>query len=311
MNQQLQPDDFATIAALARQHRFPIPGAETRIFRGRERVRVRDTEIRRTAEEWIRRDRAPRPGEPPDEGGRWSEAQTEPAASRTEWNRRGRKVRPGAAPAGECGGRVGDRYRVWDVYRESDTIPKQVRRIAPPKRLDDVLLSIFTMNRSAKRWRDAARTYYEAGMHGFAQSSRWKKEEAYRLKDRGILYAIAHELLRFEGMHGGFGLWAGGGYRFHARFVPLDTVVDGSERGTFVVDAKPRTSREPRVMDAKETLRALPEYTPAELGLKEIPPERPYESRRYDEWDEEDLEALEEELEALKEETMEPPVVGP
>jgi tellurite resistance protein len=48
--------------------------------------------------------------------------------------------------------------------------PKLKLTIKPAKQVD-LLAAIFAVNRSAKRYRDAAETHYRERMHGFARTS--------------------------------------------------------------------------------------------------------------------------------------------
>lgn len=51
----------------------------------------------------------------------------ERAVSRTEWRRRGFCVRPAQEPHAVVGGRVGGKYRQWEVYRD-DQVEAVARR---------------------------------------------------------------------------------------------------------------------------------------------------------------------------------------
>jgi hypothetical protein len=122
----------------------------------------------------------------------------------------------------------------------------------------DLLAAIFTVNRAAKRQRDLAQTYYQRGMHGFAGSSKDRKQGYYELKDRGIVAAHGAGRLTCAFRHGGLYLWTGEGYSFHSTLKPEGAEVpelplgDGEEH--FFVEAKPKGTKEPRLTDALRTL---------------------------------------------------------
>jgi hypothetical protein len=81
---------------------------------------------------------------------------------------------------------------LWDAQvvrkaeRRKGFLDTPQRRIKIGAKLDsnhdvDLLAAIFTVNRAAKRRRDAAQKYYQNGMYGFAGSSRREKETYYSL----------------------------------------------------------------------------------------------------------------------------------
>ena len=59
----------------------------------------------------------------------------------------------------------------------------------PPTTID-LLLAVFTVNKSAKRYRNRARSNFSKGQHGFAGHARTTKEHLYALKDKGIAEPI-------------------------------------------------------------------------------------------------------------------------
>ncbi len=86
--------------------------------------------------------------------------------------------------------------------------------------------------------------------------SREKKESLYELKERGIKAAYAQGLLRFEGVCNGLAMYTGGGYCFHSHLVPVEFngPFTTEESPAIYVEAKPKTKREARLMDAEHTL---------------------------------------------------------
>jgi hypothetical protein len=125
----------------------------------------------------------------------------------------------------------------------------------------DLLAAIFTVNRAAKRQRDAAQAYYQNRMHGFAGASKRRKIQFYALKDRGI--AAAHQAGRLTCLyrHGGLFLWQGESYSFHSTLKPIGLEVPElplREGEDFLfVEAKPKGAKEPRLSDAQHTLLRL------------------------------------------------------
>jgi hypothetical protein len=145
----------------------------------------------------------------------------------------------------------------------------QIRREQRKTKLDtlenvDLLVAIFTVNRAAKRQRDLAQKHYRNGMHGFAGSSRKRKEEYYDLKDRGIMSAHQAGQLSCEYRHGNLFLWRGEGYSFHSTLKPtglevLEMALNDGQQHLFI-EAKPKGAKEPRIADAVYTLEGLVGY---------------------------------------------------
>jgi len=80
------------------------------------------------------------------------------------------------------------------------------RRNATPKpepQKIDVLAATFTVNRAAKRMRNASQAHYVGRRHGLAGHNRRRKEELYELKDRGIAACVVAGRLKWIGTHGG------------------------------------------------------------------------------------------------------------
>jgi hypothetical protein len=139
------------------------------------------------------------------------------------------------------------------------SVDHQRRRSPLPKRID-LLSAIFAVNRSAKRYRDAAQKHYRLRQHGFARNARCEKEELYELKDRGIAAAYIAGRLVYVGVHGRLAIYRGEGYCFHSTIQPRDAVQIEIPfaKEHFLIESRPRTTREPRLCDAVAMLKALP-----------------------------------------------------
>jgi hypothetical protein len=176
--------------------------------------------------------------------------------------------------------------------RERDKWKQRGERKSEPVCVD-LLAAIFSVNRSAKRYRDAAQKCYALKKHGFARQGRETKEELYALKDRGI--AEAFRLGRITPMlrKGGLIEYRGEGYCFHSTLLPVDIALAQSTDDTILyVDAKPRGSAEVRMLDAKHTLSALPpagdQFTRNELPTPPRQNIKPHGNRYRGGWDDDD-----------------------
>jgi hypothetical protein len=147
----------------------------------------------------------------------------------------------------------------WLRSRVPPLKPQRTSRTPAPV---DLLAAIFSVNRSAKRHRDAAQTYYRQRMHGFAGRARETKEDLYALKDRGIAQAHNEGRLTYHGRHGGLAIYTGEGYCFHSTLVPEEAVEEPSpandDQTPIFVEGKPRGSKEARLCDAQFTLARIP-----------------------------------------------------
>lgn len=146
-----------------------------------------------------------------------------------------------------------------------------------------ILSCIFTVNRSAKRRRDAAASCYRSRLFGLATNHKSKKESLYELKERGIAYAASQGWLKPQTKHGGLCLWQGEGYSFHSTLCPADLAESRGGEDRIFIEAQPKKAGEPRLIDAEATLEELPESNHALDRL-----ERPYVPRGQltedDEW---------------------------
>lgn len=214
------------------------------------------------------------------------------AVSQTEWGRRGFKVKPEEIrnPLSRIRGGVGNGKVIeWCVYRKDQVIPKKPTPAVKEPVLVTILAAVWGINRAAKRNRDAAQNYYQAGKHGFAGHAKETKEYYYNLKSQTIEHLAKEGILIPSGFHQFPGeLWAeilcGEGYSFH-RPCPPPKNPQGTDLSLDRIEAKPRTAREPRLKDAIFTIEA---YL-SEKGRVDIYswPERTR-NRRWHDWDEDD-----------------------
>jgi hypothetical protein len=173
----------------------------------------------------------------------------------------------------------------------------QKRHIKAPGEVD-LLSAIFTVNRTAKRFRNTARILYETGqrskqpigmfgrmkatVHTFGLSTHYKdrKERLYYLKDVGIAHAYNQGRITCVGKHGNLAMYKGEGYIFHSTLVPLGVEIDQSESDSWItVEAKPKRSKEPRLKDAVCTLEELDENESSKFQRLESPR---FESKRFE-----------------------------
>ena len=130
--------------------------------------------------------------------------------SRTKWQRRDRVVLPDQEPK---------EIRSWEkgeypVYSIDQTRPKKRMNKIPPKEID-LLAAIFTVTRAAKRYRDAASASYQSRTYAFATAHKERKEECYRLKDRGIVAAYRAGRITATHTAGPLTEYHGEGYCYH------------------------------------------------------------------------------------------------
>jgi hypothetical protein len=182
------------------------------------------------------------------------------ATSKTSANERGLSVE-GLKPVGY---RKPWRRQGWDVYLVADMKPLQPKRTVyvPPPMEIDLLAAIWVVNRQAKRCRDRASKFYAASRHALATRNRVLKEDLYSLKDAGLQQAMSDGLISCKGTINfpdsadRLYCWVGGGYCYHSFTLTPGYDVPAVE-GTLFVEAKPKKSSEPRLMDAKATLEPI------------------------------------------------------
>lgn len=165
---------------------------------------------------------------------------------------------------------------------EDECYTLRVKYVAPnkwehsPPVVIDVLAATFAINKSAKRYRDAAATYYQRGMHGLAHHASEVKKLYYKLKDIGVVKAYTDRRLEYGGRHGRLALYRGEGYVFHSTLAPVEepTLVADDDQEALFVSAKPKGSAEARLIDARFTLCAI-EVITIDFHRLEVP-------RQYD-----------------------------
>lgn len=227
---------------------------------------------------------------------RWSKAK-----SKTEWRRQGRRIRKAEEPIGTKSCRTGNGAAVWHVFAEDQTEPIHRKQLRPPvvlpKTPENILAAIFTVNRSAKRFRDAASSLYakarggDRSLHGFVRQNKEKKNKLYRLKDRGIIYAFGQGWIRCEGVHGSLTLYRGCGYCFHSLLRPKKLDIEETGDVALFIESKPKDKGELRLKDAEATLKQLDvdEKGFQRMNLPRFSrPSRHAHRHQIDEWSDED-----------------------
>ena len=180
--------------------------------------------------------------------------------NKTEWRARGFVPQDGMRPA-----QVRVTRAPWGRCEHHLFLFDQVRplrrRSAPharsfPATLENVALATFLVNRSAKRYRDAASSCYEKGAFAFATQNKARTDSLYRAKDVGVRRLIDAGALRCVSQHGDKFLWQGLGYSFHSARMPDSVPVQTSPDAVFV-PAKPAARCRMRLIDARELLGCL------------------------------------------------------
>lgn len=191
---------------------------------------------------------------------------TQFASSTTAWRCSGRKVISGSVPHAirtcRVGGGSGVKSVKYAVYRHDQTLAIKRRNpsrkaVAHPLTPQNVLAAMFSVNRSAKRYRDAAQTCYRSGAHGFAKSLRKRKEKLYELKERSVVHAYRAGSIVAVGLHDSLTVYRGEGYCFHSPLRPENVMLETTSEESVFVESKPRQSSEMRLMDAEATLEQL------------------------------------------------------
>lgn len=153
-----------------------------------------------------------------------------------------------------------------------------VVRQKPPIKLaiskKNVLASIFALNRSAKRFRDAASDAYDRRSWKAASRCSKKKRQLYSLKDRGILFAVKNLWLSPVEISMPLTVYRGGGYCFHSLLMPKGLDLPISEDWTGQIDAKPKSNSDLRLKDAVFLLERIGEQDQSNFIC------RSFESRR-------------------------------
>lgn len=194
----------------------------------------------------------------------YRQADMEEVQSRTAWRKKDRQIVRCSPPVGWTSYHFQGGFTVqYDLYRISDTVPFAARHQRPAVAFsltdsDRLLQAIFTVNRSAKRHRDAAKGQYSSGCYKFASNSRRKKEDMYELKDAGIAYANRLGLIKPVRTIGSTTEYRSDRYCFHSYLRPVDLPADTHHADTTLyVESKRASSGEMRVCDAVATLEQL------------------------------------------------------
>jgi hypothetical protein len=138
-----------------------------------------------------------------------------------------------------------------------------MRTAPPPVELaltpDNVLRATWTVNRSAKRFRNAAQRCYAKDAFEFATVNREKEEKLCDLKDAGIVWLHERKALHPAAIQGGLCVWRGGGFCFHSTLMPRGSGISPKTKGTCLyIEAKPKLADELRLADAIHLLEQLP-----------------------------------------------------
>lgn len=190
----------------------------------------------------------------------WDEAKAAGLKTKTSWSQAGRSLLSAAEPAAMHIGR----YDVYDLYDESQTHPKRVSK--KPAVIIDLLAALFTITRSAKRYRDSAQACYRSEQYGFAGSASRQKKHLYQLKDNGLVAAVHTGRVKAIGTHGCLTIYRGEGYCYHSLLRPKGIVLPEVGNAPLIIEAKPKTTDEPRLKDAVHTLQELPPL--ADIAIK-------------------------------------------
>jgi len=178
--------------------------------------------------------------------------------TKTQWSREGRRLQHNAKPVGKK--RIAKGFCF--LYDAADTEPKK-KSVKPPVlpatiTPEIILAATFTVNRAAKRFRNASKSCYHFRCHGLASANKSTKDLLYDLKDKGIAWAYCNGVIEPEQIHGRLALYRGNGYCFHSTLLPRNhNTLKSDTDGHFFAEAKPRESQEIRLADAKAILGSL------------------------------------------------------
>jgi hypothetical protein len=179
----------------------------------------------------------------------------------TTLRERGLRPRAGEAPTRieqwSYRSRSGVRH-LWRLDQTVDIKPRVLEPVTLEQTPANILRAVWTVNRAAKRRRDAAETAYGSRLHGFAGSHKRAKDQYYTLKDRGIAWLAHHGHLTATHRHAQLVVWSCDGYRFHSSLIPHDVQLPSGETDLIRQEAKPRDAAELRLIDAVALLERLP-----------------------------------------------------
>jgi hypothetical protein len=178
----------------------------------------------------------------------------------TELRERGLRPKTGERPAKIEEWKYHSRRGTRHLWRLDQTVAVKPRNLIPAEiepTAENVLRAVWSVNRAAKRRRDAAQSSYQQAMHGFAGRHREQKEEYYRLKDRGIAWLAHKGHVAPTHRHGQLVVWEGLGYSFHSTLAPQEGPLPETGEGAAFIEARPRSAKEMRLVDAVALLSGL------------------------------------------------------
>lgn len=196
----------------------------------------------------------------------------------SEWKELGKKPKDGQSPRQtkrRYGGgviKLFDYRQVRDIRTQARVTPAEIE-VSP----SNVACAGWTVNRAAKRYRDAASSCYQSKFHGFARHNSETKSELYFLKDIAVAWLASNGHLLPERIHGSLCLWVGLGYSFHSTLT-IAGVPRTDNAAPLLVEAKPRGKGELRLVDAKALLRKLDDrrsgFARLSMPIREYPSAR-------------------------------------
>ena len=164
--------------------------------------------------------------------------------------------------------RIYVRNRLWidiGLYREDQVRPLRRYWNVPLKEVP-ILLAVWAINRSAKRYRDFSSKQYSRHNHNFARFGSQTKKKLYHLKDQTLHYLVEEGVLQVKGYHRFDAGWAevlkGEEFTFHrpCRKPEVDNEEDVPQ--IEEIEAKTRERGEPKLKDAVFTLENYLEHRP-------------------------------------------------
>ena len=259
MAQQELTEAFTTIAAARRAGFHPLPPG----YYGGEQIEVKGQLLARnplrarSKTEWAAEDCEIRDGEEPHamvtayfgKSVYYAVFRHDQVEARIS----GQAPRPGAPRA--------KRPRSRPVFDESCFRAPKFKKV-PPK-LVPLLDAVWALNRRAKRMRDSAKIHYHGARFGLATYFRKEKDWCYNLKGQALHWLLQEGGVAIVSFHRFSGdNWAkvveGGQFRFHfpcpESDVPREVRACSTEHSLGEIEAKARSYREPRFVDALYTI---------------------------------------------------------
>jgi hypothetical protein len=180
------------------------------------------------------------------------------AVSRHKWSARGYRIKTGATPHANQSHHVAGRTKKYPVYRDDQVIGKRRVTECPAVEIP-ILLAVWALNRSAKRYRDSGQSHYLHANHGLAGHAKNTKENYYDLKAQALEQLLTEGKLTVMGyqLFGENKYWTevlqGDGFTFHRPCARPSTQYRDCQV-LETIPAKERSAREPRVKDAIYTV---------------------------------------------------------